>query len=225
MKCKGARDLEDVTAKICNKCGVEKEINEFELSSSGRDGHRCICKKCRYEYGGRESCKKYRRNHKEKIRECKKKYAQEHEDQRKGYFILYNQEHKEEHKKYYQEHREERNERQRKYRKKRKEIDVNFKLAQNLRTRIYRALKRNSKLGSTMILLGCSIECLKTHLESRFQYGMTWENYGYYGWHIDHIEPCDKFDLTKKEEQKRCFHYTNLQPLWAIDNLNKAASI
>lgn len=71
-------------------------------------------------------------------------------------------------------------------------------------------------------LLGCSIEYLMKHLESKFQDGMSWDNYGHNGWHIDHIKPCCSFDLTKEKEQKECFHYLNLQPLWAKDNYNKA---
>ena len=51
---------------------------------------------------------------------------------------------------------------------------------------------------------------------------MTWENHGQYGWHVDHIKPCALFDLTKIEEQKKCFHYTNLQPLWWRDNIKKS---
>jgi len=55
----------------------------------------------------------------------------------------------------------------------------------------------------------------------QFKPGMTWDNYGYYGWHIDHKVPCSNFDLSKPEEQYKCFHYTNLQPLWAEENLIK----
>lgn len=71
-----------------------------------------------------------------------------------------------------------------------------------------------------MELIGCSIEQLLEHLESQFQDGMTWDNYG--EWHIDHIKPCAMFDFTKEEDQRECFHYTNLQPLWAEDNLRKS---
>lgn len=69
--------------------------------------------------------------------------------------------------------------------------------------------------------MGADIETVKKHLESLFQNGMTWDNHGFDGWHIDHIVPCAAFDLTDPEEQKKCFHYTNLQPLWAKDNLSK----
>jgi hypothetical protein len=63
------------------------------------------------------------------------------------------------------------------------------------------------------------------HLESHFTEGMNWDNYGVYGWHMDHIIPCAAFDLTKPEDQSKCFHYTNLQPLWAKDNLSKRDTI
>ena len=72
-----------------------------------------------------------------------------------------------------------------------------------------------------MELVGCTIEELKIYLEKQFKEGMTWENRGIV-WHIDHIKPISKFDLTNEEEQKKCFHYTNLQPLFAIDNLRKS---
>ncbi len=76
-----------------------------------------------------------------------------------------------------------------------------------------------------MKLVGCSLEDLRNHLESYFAEGMSWDNWGYYGWHIDHIIPCCSFDLTKPEEQKKCFHYSNLQPLWGEENLRKKGKI
>ena len=68
--------------------------------------------------------------------------------------------------------------------------------------------------------VGCTSEKLRKHLEEQFENGMTWENIG--KWHIDHIKPCAKFDLNLEEEKHKCFHYTNLQPLWAVDNLKKS---
>ena len=70
-----------------------------------------------------------------------------------------------------------------------------------------------------MKLTGCNILFLKEYLEAKFKKGMNWENYGV--WHVDHIKPCASFNLMKKEEQEKCFHYTNLQPLWAIENIKK----
>lgn len=107
------------------------------------------------------------------------------------------------------------------YTKNRRKTDLEFKLRQNVRNRIRMALKNNSKFSSSEELIGCSIIELRNYLESKFIQGMTWENQG--EWHIDHIVPCCNFDLSKIEDQKKCFHYTNLQPLWAIDNLKKGS--
>lgn len=105
--------------------------------------------------------------------------------------------------------------------KKRRRSDLQFKLSHALRRRLRSAIKRNQKAGSAVKDLGCSIEFLKSYLESRFQCGMTWNNYG--KWHIDHIKPLSKFDLTDEIQFKEAVHYTNLQPLWASDNLKKGA--
>ncbi len=76
-----------------------------------------------------------------------------------------------------------------------------------------------NKAKKTIKLLDCTIPELKKYLEKQFKKGMTWNNYG--KWHVDHIRPCCKFDLSKPEEQLKCFNYTNLQPLWAEENLRK----
>ena len=96
-----------------------------------------------------------------------------------------------------------------------------------LRDRIYQAIKRLSgqKESSSKELLGCSFDQARQHLESQFKPGMHWGNNTRKGWHIDHIIPCSSFDLTKLEEQKKCFHWTNLQPLWWYDNLHKSDKI
>lgn len=105
------------------------------------------------------------------------------------------------------------------YRKNKLETDINFKISCTYRTRIWEALKNNKKFGDLEELLGCTIEELKIHLSKQFQSGMTLDNYG--EWHIDHIIPCSFFNQKDYTEQKICFHYSNLQPLWAKDNLSK----
>ena len=95
----------------------------------------------------------------------------------------------------------------------------NNRIANNIRSRISRAVKRGLKCGSAIDSLGCSIEQLKLHLQSNFVNGMTWDNYG--EWHIDHIVPLISFDLSNLEHFKVACHYTNLQPLWAKDNISK----
>lgn len=121
------------------------------------------------------------------------------------------------------EHKQERLEYLRKYRKNRESIDPSFKLASRLRSRIRAALKGNFKVGSAVRQLGCSIEFLKSHLESKFFPGMSWDNWGYGDdkWNIDHILPLSGFNLLDPIQFKQAVHYTNLQPLWQVDNIKK----
>ena len=95
------------------------------------------------------------------------------------------------------------------------------KLSATIRSRIYDYLKHGYKSDKTEKLLGITMKELQVYLEKQFRVGMTWDNYGFYGWHVDHIQPLSSFDLTNAEEQKKAFHYTNLQPLWAKENLHK----
>ena len=101
--------------------------------------------------------------------------------------------------------------------------DVQFKLRNNLRSRLGSILRAKNvkKTKSALKLVGCDIEFLKKYLESKFKDGMTWDNWSRYGWHIDHIIPLDSFDLNNLEEQKKAMHYTNLQPLWSEENWKK----
>ena len=78
--------------------------------------------------------------------------------------------------------------------------------------------------GSAVRDLGCTIEELKLYLAAKFQPGMSWENWSFAGWHIDHIRPLASFDLTDSAQFKLAVHYTNLQPLWAKDNFSKGDS-
>ena len=99
--------------------------------------------------------------------------------------------------------------------------DINYKLSCSLRERVSRLVRT----GSAVKDLGCTVEELKSHLESKFQFGMSWDNYGLYGWHIDHIIPLSSYDLTDRKQLLEACHYTNLQPLWAKDNLSKSDNI
>lgn len=114
----------------------------------------------------------------------------------------------------------------RKYRHKRHQ-NPSYKLADYLRTSLWCAINRRGfkRDSSSRIfkILGCTITELKAHLESEFTEGMTWDNYGRNGWHVDHIRPCASFNLIDPDQVKACFHYTNLQPLWAADNISKSS--
>ena len=107
------------------------------------------------------------------------------------------------------------------YKRNRIKTDINFRLAHNLRNRLRHAIKNNQKVGSAVRDLGCSVQELKEHLENQFTEGMSWDNYGLYGWHIDHITPLASFNLEDREQFLQAANYTNLQPLWAEDNLRK----
>lgn len=103
--------------------------------------------------------------------------------------------------------------------------DPHFVLRKLISDRIRNALRnfKANKYFASQELVGCTLLKLRQHLESQFTMGMSWQNQG--AWHIDHIIPCASFDLTKPSEQKKCFHYTNLQPLWACDNLSKGSKL
>lgn len=122
----------------------------------------------------------------------------------------------------------------REYMKNRRQSDPLFRIKGSLRCSLYGMIVRRHgglKSNNTQKLLGCSYEDARKHIESKWLPNMSWENYGSYifgekmTWHIDHIIPCDAFDLTKEGQQKKCFHHTNLQPLWATDNISKGKNL
>ncbi len=96
-----------------------------------------------------------------------------------------------------------------------------YKLKHYLRTRIGKVIKREQRVGSAVRDLGCSGQELKKYLESKFQQNMSWSNYGQGGWHIDHIQALNNFNLTNREQFLKACHYTNLQPLWESENCSK----
>ena len=190
--------------KRCTKCQGEfpATLEFFHKHSRGKYGLKAKCKNC---------CKAYKRDHykkyKTKIREYNKQYYELN-----GYAKLEYQ------KEYYRLNRDARVKYQMQYNKNRHHSDPHFKIKKNLSSRMQRFFSKNG--DRTIDFIGCSIDDLKLHLEKQFTDGMSWENYG--DWHVDHIRPCCSFDLTDPEQQRECFNYTNLQPLWARDNLAKS---
>ena len=192
--------------------------------------HIGLCKK-HYYIKNKDKLNKTKRECRAKDKEKLKKYYNTYKTLPKN--VLH---YKEYQKKYYQNNRNKlilgmknyRNINREKFKQKNKIQyikNINYKLTILLRGRLTKALKRNIKSTNTLKLLGCEIEELKVYLEQKFRPGMNWNNNTKYGWHIDHIIPCCKFDLTKEEQQQKCFHYTNLQPLWSNENLSKGNKI
>ncbi|CAB5226259.1 hypothetical protein UFOVP760_38 [uncultured Caudovirales phage] len=189
----------------------------------------------------KEYHKSYREQNSERIREyCKKhkeKNKERYKEQRRQHYLKNREQIREQDKAYYQQNKERIKESAREYQKKNREsinkktvlklkTNKQYKLRCVLSTRIATAIKsgKGTKTVSTIELLGCTIDHARRHIESLWQPEMTWENYSLKGWHIDHIKPCAAFDLTDPEQQKQCFHYTNLQPLWSKVNRSKSSA-
>jgi len=188
--------------------------------------------------------KNYEQTNKEKIANRKKKYyvlkKEIFKDNEKKYRKKNAKEIKEKKKEYYLKNKEQINKKRKLYvfinknkirkyhrnwKKNKRLTDINFKILDSLRSRLNEVLTKNKKTDTTINLIGCNLGYLKKYLESKFESWMTWDNYGYYGWHIDHIKPCASFDLRCPVQQLACFHYSNLQPLEAFKNMSKGAKI
>lgn len=180
--------------KTCCRCGCEKEDHLFGIIKY-KNKLTSSCKLCNNAY---------HRERYPKEKEKKSNYYQQNKQRFKENCKKWRNDNVE----YVREYNREKN------------LRPENKLRKNVSKRIKRLF---SYPQSTSKLLGCSGQFLKEYLEAKFVDGMTWDNYGFYGWHMDHIRPIASFDLNNEAEVKECFHYTNLQPLWAKDNLSKGA--
>ena len=206
----------------CSEC--KQQIPEEKMTEYRKRRSRLVCDQCkknkkkeydntRYSDNSTEikyRIKEYAANNKELIRENKRKYRAKHHEEIREYF-----------EKYRETYKPIRNARE----KERIATDPIYALKKRLRNNILAYVKQSGhkKQCSTSEMLGCSFEEFKTYFESKFTEGMTWEIFCTSGKiHIDHIIPVDFFDLSNVEEVKKCFHYTNLQPLWKLDNLKKS---
>ncbi len=173
----------------------------------------------------KEKRKQYRENNPDKIKSMTKKYYEKHKEKMDAVSKQYridNKEYLHEYdRKYYEEHKD--------YKtwcaNQRYATNICFKLLTSIRHRLNWVINNNSKTARTKELLGCDVPYLKSILVLKFTEGMSWENYNYNGWHLDHILPCYYFDFSNPIHQKVCFNYRNLQPLWGEDNMSKGASL
>lgn len=221
--------------KTCSKCRQLKEFSEFGKSKQVKDGYKSACKEClrqdnrlyynkNLEKESQRKKKMYERD-KDRIIARQLEYYANNKEYRAKWVKNKRQEEPEVFKEYKKQFSESHPGYNSKYRSERLKTDPLFKLQSVLRTRTgmifkYHKFNKNNKFKD---YIGCSLNELKDHLEKQFQPGMTWKNHTKNGWHIDHIIPLSSAN-TEEELYKLC-HYTNLQPLWAIDNLRKSDKI
>jgi len=194
--------------KVCRKCKEDKEVCEFNKDKNKKDGISTLCRKCT-----KISNENYRNNNSVKYKEIQKKYRDSNKEKESIRRSIW-----------YNNNRDKRTLYSTEYDKSRKKTDPIYKLRRITRSRIHSFLKTKdiAKQNRTFDIIGCTPEFLKEHMEKQFTKGMSWELLGQHI-HIDHIIPLSSAK-TEEEVYKLC-HYSNLQPLWAEDNLKKSNKI
>lgn len=206
------------TMKQCIQCG--KMFASATMDVKGIH-HYVAQKYCSKECRKRYHAAKYALSHKDGINTTRKKRYQDNKEVITKKRKAYTETHKEELKTWRLNNIDRIRKNKRAYNKKRGVEDPSYKLNKAISNSVYRAIRGIKKSKHSIELLGCSVEALKQHLEAQFSPGMSWDNWGVFGWHIDHKRPIASFDLTDPQQQHACFHYTNLQPLWWMDNITK----
>jgi len=208
--------------KQCTKCKQTKPYDQFSVQTSKKNGLRSNCKECEAIYRH-----KYYLKNKEKERQILKEWRKNNREKFNRQSRIYYWENKEKEnnksKRYYQGHKEEIIRRTVANIKAKMKIDPKMRLNHNLSSGLRQSLKKGKEGHGWEKIVGYTLNDLITRIESNFKSGMTWENYGRYGWHIDHIIPICRFKYTKVSDSgfKKCWSLSNLQPLWAIENLSK----
>jgi hypothetical protein len=190
--------------KTCTKCSLEKPLNNFVKNKRQKDGYHYICKPCH---------KLYKEQNKDRIQNRHKEWLNNNKEYISSYNKQYNINNFEKKKQSIDKWWKNNPNYQKEWKSKKYNSDIEYRIKDNLRSRFYNAITNQFKIQSIIDLLDCSVNELKHYLESLFKPEMTWDNHGEI-WEIDHIIPCSKFNLTEEKQQKECFHYTNLQPLF-----------
>lgn len=226
----------EVLMKTCNTCKESKTLTDFYIrKSNGSSSTQCkVCVKAnvnKYNKANAEARNEYAKNYRienlEEVRLKEKTYKLNNKDIVSAYNAKYHEANKDKlnlkTRKYYNEHKDELNKKQLVYKKKRSQEDPIYNLQHRMRTRLLKALQAKSWKKATKLneYIGCSLEEFKAHIESLFTEGMSWDNRS--EWHLDHRIALSS--ATTEEEIYKLCHYTNLQPLWAEDNLIKGAKL
>jgi hypothetical protein len=190
--------------KTCTKCSLEKPLNNFVKNKRQKDGYHYICKPCH---------KLYKEQNKDRIQNRHKEWLNNNKEYISSYNKQYNINNFEKKKQSIDKWWKNNPNYQKEWKSKKYNSDIEYRIKDNLRSRFYNAITNQFKIQSIIDLLDCSVNELKHYLESLFKPEMTWDNHGEI-WEIDHIISCSKFNLTEEKQQKECFHYTNLQPLF-----------
>jgi hypothetical protein len=222
--------------KICNECKRELDDIKFCKYKKSPDGLQYKCIECmnkvqreiyrsRYKKRIKIYNKKYKLKYKKRIKVQRQEYNKLHKKEKQIYQINYRKTHKTELQKYYKEHMIEKRIYRRKYEKNKKRNDCNFRLSCNLRIRILNALKGSFKSASTIELIGCDLQNLKLYLqwtaEQNGYKSFNINNYSSKKYEIDHITPCDLFNMKDYNQQRECFNWRNMQILTRSENRKK----
>lgn len=226
---------EELKRNGLKKCICCEKIKLIETDfKKTNDGKRIVsyCNECKLL-----KSREYRESNKEKInksaRDRRKHDPENIRDYQKNYYAANKDRKREQGKKLYNKNRKEVLEKRKQRHAERMENDVQYRLSRVIRSRLNTLIRKdtpNKKLGSAIGALGCSLDYLKKYLEEKFYFDknsnqfLSWDNYGTV-WHIDHIRPLASFNLSNEKEFLEAFHYTNLQPLSAIENISKGAKI
>jgi hypothetical protein len=207
--------------KNCNSCKLEKEYILFNKNKRTEDGYSNTCRECMKVLNNKSYI-----NNKEKINSNSKIWYESNKEKHIEYVLNYQKANPEVGRKSTAKYLNNNPEYYNNYRKNRYNTDLKFKLRIILGNRLNEVLKKDKTYKDSNIvqLLDCSLEEVKLYLENQFKEGMSWVNHGSY-WEVDHIIPCDSFNMQDVEQQKICFHYTNLQPLTITQNRKKSNKI
>jgi len=212
----------ETTTKVCGNCKVEKSCGDFYQFKRTKDGLQYSCKECckKYKQENADKIREYRKENSEREKEINKKWRKENLDKTREYNKQYYQENTYKRREQYKEWRQANPEYRKQYQNRRRNLNPVYKMICNIRSRVSsycKAIKLN-KNTRTKDMLGIDLAGFQAYMESKFQEGMTWDNYGQ--WHVDHIKPISL--ATTEQEIIELNHYTNLQPLWAVDNIKKS---